>query len=146
MDSDGTADREQALVNVMRQALSMAKVEPAGIGHLHAHGVGTRAGDVAESRAVLRVLGDQSQSPPVVAAKSNFGNLGAASGMVELIGSLMAMEAGHLFATLNYETPDPDCPVAVVTDPSIPSGLIVLNVNVTPQGQASATIVRRFSS
>jgi 3-oxoacyl-[acyl-carrier-protein] synthase II len=146
MDGRGRANREQALVNVMEQALGMAQLQPAELGHLHAHGVGTRNGDVAEARAIQRVFGDPSQSPPVVAAKSYFGNLGAASGMVELIGSLRALESGHLFATLNYDTPDPECPAAVVTDPSVSSGQTVLNINVTPQGQAGATLVRRFSA
>ena len=36
--------------------------------------------------------------------------------MVELIASLLALQQGRLFRTLNYETPDPDCPVAVVRD------------------------------
>ena len=82
----------------------------------------------------------------MVAAKSYFGNLGAASGMVELISSLLAIEAGHLFATLNYDTPDPECNVAVVTDPATASGQDVLNINVTPQGQAGATLVRHFAT
>jgi 3-oxoacyl-[acyl-carrier-protein] synthase II len=146
MDARGRAQPEQALVNVMQQALGMADLTPADLGHVHAHGVGTRAGDAAEARAIVRVLGGPSQSPPVVAAKSYFGNLGAASGMVELIASLMAFEAGHLFATLNYQTFDPECPVAVVIDNATPSGQSVLNINVTPQAQAAATLVRRFSA
>ena len=51
------------------------------------------------------------------------------------------------FAVIDAEgMPDPECPVAVVTDASAPSGDIVVNVNVTPQGQAAATVVRRFSN
>ena len=62
---------------------------------------------------------------PVVAAKSYFGNLGAASGLVELIGSLLALKHGRLFRTLNYETPDPECPVNVVAKDDVPPGDIV---------------------
>ena len=57
-----------------------------------------------------------------MAAKSYFGNLGAGSGMVELIASLLAMQHGRLFPQLNYETPDPECPVAVVADGAIAGG------------------------
>ena len=82
---------------------------------------------------------------PVVAAKSYFGNLGAASGLVELIGSLLALKHGRLFRTLNYETPDPECPVNVVaTAMACPPGDVFINVNISPQGQASAVVVRRF--
>ncbi len=130
----------------MYQALQMAELRPSDVGHIHAHGVSTRSGDIAEAEALQQVFGPPQGAPPVVAAKSYFGNLGAASGMVELMASLSAMEAGHLFATLNYESPDPECAVAVVTDPATSSGQTVLNINVTPQGQAAATVVRRFSA
>ena len=76
----------------------------------------------------------------MVAAKSYFGNLGAASGLVELIASLSAFEHGRLFPVLNYETPDPACRLNVVTAADVPPGETVLNVSFTPQGQASAVI------
>ena len=79
-----------------------------------------------------------------MAAKSYFGNLGAGSGMVELIASLLALRAWALFPTLNYETPDPQCPMHVVRDDSTPPGKRFINVNVTPQGQAAAVLVRRW--
>jgi 3-oxoacyl-[acyl-carrier-protein] synthase II len=82
---------------------------------------------------------------PVVAAKSYFGNLGAAGGLVELVGSLMALKNDRLFRTLNYETPDPECPVNVVADESAAPGNVVINVSISPQGQASGIVVRRFS-
>ena len=81
-----------------------------------------------------------------MAAKSYFGNLGAGGGMVELIASLMAMKHGHLFPTLNYETPDPECPLAVVADRATAAGDSFINVSVTPQGQASAVMVRRVGT
>ena len=45
---------------------------------------------------------------------------------------------------LNYTTPDPECPVAAVRDDDIPPFVSFINVNVTPQGQAAAVMVRRF--
>ena len=81
---------------------------------------------------------------PVTAPKSYFGNLGCAGGMVECIASALALNQGRLFRTLNYETPDPECPVHVVTS-EIPAGDTFINLNVTPQGQASAAVVRKFA-
>ena len=78
------------------------------------------------------------------AAKSYFGNLGAGSGMVELIASLLAMQHDRLFPILNYATPDPECPVAAVRNGDGRPGTSFINLNVTPQGQASAVMVRRF--
>jgi 3-oxoacyl-[acyl-carrier-protein] synthase II len=81
---------------------------------------------------------------PVVAAKSYFGNLGAGSGVVELVASLLAMQQGHLFPVLNFETPDPACPISVVRSHEIPAGQTMLNLSVTPQGQASVVVARSF--
>ena len=81
----------------------------------------------------------------MVAAKSYFGNLGAGSGMVELIASLLALRAGPLFPTLNYETPDAQCPIHVVRDNSTPAGKRFIKVNVTPQGQASGVMVQQWA-
>jgi 3-oxoacyl-[acyl-carrier-protein] synthase II len=82
---------------------------------------------------------------PVTAAKSYFGNLGAGGGMVELIASLLAMQHDLLFPILNYTTPDPECPLAAVRNGDERPGASFINLNVTPQGQASAVMVRRFS-
>ena len=112
------------------------------IGHLHAHGLSTRSCDAEEARAIHGVFGGRSRPVPVVAAKSYFGNLGAGGGMVELIASLLALQHGHLFPTLNYETPDADCPVAVVRDGAVEAGESFINLSVTPQAQASAVLIR----
>jgi 3-oxoacyl-[acyl-carrier-protein] synthase II len=135
---------EQALVNVMRAALREAGIAPDRIGHIHAHGLGTRGGDAEEARAIRQVFGEHADRIPVTAAKSYFGNLGAGSGVVELIASVLALRNNRLFPVLNYETPDPECRVNVVHAP-LDAGSSFLNLSVSPQGQASCAIVRRFS-
>ena len=132
-------DLETAITIAIQKALGSAQRSPAQIGHIHAHGLSTVGGDRAEAKAIRNVFGDQ--SIPVVAAKSNFGNLGAGGGLVELIASLTALEHGHLFPTLNYEDPDPDCPIAVCRSASVPAGDCFLNISYTPQGQATAVVV-----
>lgn len=146
IDRDFAARYEVALANVLRGALRDAKLEPKEVGHVHAHGLATRSCDQAEALAIGRVFGDEARRVPVVAAKANFGNLGAGAGAVELIASLMATQQGRLFPAINYQTPDPACPLNVVTDGEIPSGDVFLNVNVSAQGQASCLAVRRFTS
>jgi 3-oxoacyl-[acyl-carrier-protein] synthase II len=64
--------------------------------------------------------------------------------VVELIASLLAMERGRLFPILNYVSSDPACPVFAVRDGEVPPGDRFINLSVTPQGQASAALVRRF--
>jgi 3-oxoacyl-[acyl-carrier-protein] synthase II len=134
---------DRALANVMQATLRSAKIAPRDVGHIHAHGMSTRNSDAQESRAINEVFGDAAKTVPVTAAKSYFGNLGAGGGAVELIASLLAMQHGKLFPILNYETPDPECSVAAVTDDATPAGASFLKASVTPQGQASAVLVRK---
>lgn len=139
--ADGQSNRRAALVNAIRAALAEAQLSPADVGHIHAHGLATVDSDREEAAAIGDVFGDTQSQPPVVAAKSNYGNLGAAGGVVELIGSLIAMRQKQLFPVLNYETPDPACPVRLVSEMiDAPQGP-VLNLSVTPQGQAAVMIV-----
>lgn len=142
VSSQGVARCRQALANAMRAALRAAKARPSDVGHIHAHGLSTVKCDAEEARAIQDVFGPRAASVPVVAAKSSFGNLGAGSGVVELIASVLALRAKRLFPVLNYETPDPECPVAAVRSADVPAGPSCLNLNITPQGQAAVVIVR----
>lgn len=130
----------QALRNVMRSALGDAE----SIGHIHAHGAGTVLGDAQEAGAIADLFGNDPASPPVVAAKSHFGNLGAGGGMVEIIASIKALHERTLFPVLNAEYFDPALPICLATGQQTPAGDSFLSVNVTPQGQASAVRIQRF--
>jgi 3-oxoacyl-[acyl-carrier-protein] synthase II len=144
VDRDFVPRREEALANVMRATLREAGLATDRVGHIHAHGLGTRCGDAEEARAIRRVFGEQADWIPVTAAKSYFGNLGAGSGVVELIASTLALRHNRLFPVLNYETPDPECRLNVVRT-AVDAGNCFLNLNVSPQGQASCVLVRRFA-
>lgn len=140
-DRNFVARRDLAVTHVLRGALRDAGAATGDVGHIHAHGLGSPATDADEARAIQTVFGEPAKQPPVTSAKSYFGNLGAGGGVVELISSVLAVRSGELFPILNFETPDPDCPVAVAKPGSKP-GRSFLNVNVTQQGQASCVMVR----
>jgi 3-oxoacyl-[acyl-carrier-protein] synthase II len=144
-DRRGIGQTREAVRNVLTLALRSARIAPGDVGHIHAHGLGGRYSDAMEAQAIADVFQGRKSPVPVVAAKSYFGNLGAAGGMVELVASLLAQQHGRLFATLNYETRDPDCPVHVVAQGGAQPGDIFINLSTTPQGQASAAVVRRFA-
>jgi 3-oxoacyl-[acyl-carrier-protein] synthase II len=139
VDKHSVADIRTAVANTLRAALRRAALDPAEIGHVHAHGAATTAGDVAEAQGIADVFGRRT---PVTSLKGACGNLGAAGGMLELISSLWAIRRGELFPILNCDQPDPNCPVAIATGPGIDPGKIVISVNYTPQGQASAVVAR----
>ena len=121
-------------------ALEVAGIKASDIGHVNAHGLSGIRCDKEEAQAINESCGDK---VPVVAMKSSMGNLGAGSGIVEIIGSLMSLQNDDLFETLNFAEADKDCPINVVTASGVSPGDCFINLNITPQGQASAVIIRR---
>jgi 3-oxoacyl-[acyl-carrier-protein] synthase II len=130
-----------ALERAMKAALQDAAKTPNDVGHINAHGLSTTDRDADEARAIRAVFGAKADSVPVTALKSYFGNLGAGSGVVELIASVLAVRDGKLPRVLNYKTPDPACAVPVVAEEGKSSGRSFLNLSVTPQGQAAVLYV-----
>jgi 3-oxoacyl-[acyl-carrier-protein] synthase II len=145
-DEPDRADFRKALGHAMTAALRSANLNPADIGHINAHGIGLPDVDMFESQAILDVFGaDAGRKVPVTALKSFLGNSGAGSGLLELAGSIVGLGQGLIPFTINYDTPDPACPVNVVAkEPRSTTNRIVLNANVTRVGQASAAIVEVF--
>ena len=129
-----------AIRRAIQAALAAAKLESFHVGHVNAHGNSTLEDDRAEAHAIRAALGDV----PVTAPKSFFGNLGHGSGAVELAVSLVALAEGVIPPTLNYETPDPECPVNVVAEarPAENRTFVKLNHNTT--GPAAAVVVTVF--
>jgi 3-oxoacyl-[acyl-carrier-protein] synthase II len=128
------------LRTAVRRALADARMSPADIGFVSAHGLSTRDGDRREAAA----LGDVLPGVPVFAPKSYFGNLEAACGAVEAGLAISALEAGRVPATLNYERPDPDCPIDVIHGRPLDTfkpACVVLNY--TRCGQAAALVLSR---
>jgi len=135
-------DARRALVNSMKAAFKSAGVEAADIGHINANGCGSVKIDAAEAAAIHEVFGDYGAEIPVVSYKPYFGNCGSGTGTLEMIASLLGMQKGILYPTLNYTTPDPDCNLNVVHgQPASISKKLFVNLNVTRNGQASALVV-----
>lgn len=142
LDSTGAADYRTAFRNILVKSIERAGLTPADIGHINAHGLGTTRCDREEAMAIRDVFGDR--PIPVVAMKAFFGNLGAGSGAVEAIGSVLALRHGKLFGTPSFQTPDPQCPVNLSSQAGGDPGKSFISVNVTPQGQAAAVLIKRF--
>ena len=141
IDRSGCCNPRQAMINAMTAALADADLSPADIGHIHAHGLAARETDVIEASAIAEVFSETAGQVPVTAMKSALGNSGAGCGTLELAASLVALGHGVVPRTLNYEQPDDDCPLDVVHgELRTVSNKVVLNLNVTGSGQASAII------
>ncbi|MEB1610782.1 3-oxoacyl-[acyl-carrier-protein] synthase II [Xanthomonas campestris] len=93
----------------MAAAMRDAKLNPEQIGYLNAHGTSTPLGDLAETLAMKRALGDYAYKTMVSSTKSMTGHLLGAAGGVEAIFSVMALHTGIIPPTINLEEPSEGC-------------------------------------
>ncbi len=105
---DPAPDGKQ-LAKAMMMALNDAGLAPAQIDYICADGAATPIGDASETRAIKQVFDGYSKRIPVTAPKSMFGNLLGASGALDVITTVLAMENSMVPPTINYLTPDPEC-------------------------------------
>lgn len=132
--SDG-ASRQDAIERSIRGALAAAGWSPGDVGHVNAHGLSTVDDDRIEAQAIVSALGNVA----VTAPKSFFGNLGAGTGAVELLATLLAFDGGLVPITLNYDRPDPRAPVNVIHGaPLAGRSRTAVVLNQTVRGQAVA--------
>ncbi len=103
------------MIRVMRTALNDAGIEPRQVGYINAHGTSTALNDKIESAAIMKVFGDHSRRLKISSNKSMIGHLLAAAGAVEFLATVMSVHSGDLPPTINYETPDPECPLDYLT-------------------------------
>ncbi len=127
----------QSIRQAIEAGLEMSQLSANDIGHVSAHGLATVDDDRIEAHAIEHTLGEV----PVTGTKSFLGNLESASGVAELAISLMGLQNKVVPPTLNYEEPDPECPVNVVssTQPSRAPNVMALNHKLT--GQAVSLVV-----
>lgn len=107
----------------MRGALSEGRLLPASVDYVNAHGTGTTLNDSAESRAIIAALGT---GVPVSSSKSYFGHTLGASGAIEAVVTVLALQHQIAPPTLRLEERAPDCPLDYI--PGTPRPLAMANV------------------
>lgn len=104
-----TAPSTAQQVRAMRQALDDAGLRPEQIQYLNAHGTATDVGDVVETQSIRTVFGAAADRLMVSSTKAMHGHLIGASGIVEFIISVMAMNRGAVPPTATLDEADPQC-------------------------------------
>jgi 3-oxoacyl-(acyl-carrier-protein) synthase len=97
------------LGRAIKIALDDAGLSPKDIDYICADGAGSQIGDATETKAIKNVFGDYSKQVIISAPKSIYGNMLGASGVLDVITTVLAMEHNTVPPTINYETPDPAC-------------------------------------
>jgi len=95
-------------INVMRNALRDAGMQPNEIDYINVHGTSTPLGDIAESKAIREVFGKDAFNLNISSTKSMTGHLLGAAGAIEAIACVMAVNNDVVPPTINHFTDDPE--------------------------------------
>ena len=98
----------------MNAAIKMSELQPVDIDYINAHGTGTPNNDESESQAILRVFG--SNPPKVSSTKAYTGHTTSASGSIEAVISIIAMQQNFIPANLNFKQQMENIPFTPVLD------------------------------
>lgn len=97
------------LSRAIQMALDDAGMGPSDIDYICADGVGTKIGDISETRGIKLAFGAQAKKIPVSCPKSVFGNMLGASGALDVAITILAMEHSLVPPTINLQMSDPEC-------------------------------------
>lgn len=98
-----SSDDGEGAFLAMSKALNMSGLEPENIDYVNAHGTATPNNDASESRAMIRLFGDN--VPPVSSTKAFTGHTTSAAGSIEAVICLLALRHGFIPANLNWKEP-----------------------------------------
>ncbi|MDQ0258135.1 beta-ketoacyl-ACP synthase II [Sinomonas atrocyanea] len=128
----------------LKAAMFDARVQPEDVVHVNAHATSTPVGDKPEYTALKAALGNHVDNVAVSATKSQMGHLLGASGAVEAVLTVLAVQERRAPATINLDHQDPEIPLDVVTTArELPQGDIVALSNSFGFGGHNAVVVIR---
>jgi len=105
-------------IKAMQKALDDANLSVNDIDYINAHGTSTPFNDKTESAAITSLFGDHTKKLKVSSTKSMVGHALGASGALEAIACIQAIQNDILPPTINYNNPDPECTLDYVPNNS----------------------------
>lgn len=135
---------ESSMERAMRNAMQEGNVGLSDIDYVNAHATGTQLGDIAESRAIHAVVGE---NVPVSSFKGHIGHTLGAAGGLETILTLAMLDRQQLAPTLHLKQPDPDCaPLAFVQSICNHNLNTVIKNNFALGGVNTSLVLKRWTS
>ncbi len=138
---DLVAPDPSGMETAIRHALADAGLAPEAVGYVNAHGTGTVANDRAEAAAIRAVFGGRGEQVPVSSTKSMVGHAMGASGAIEAIATIAALEHGLVPPTMNYLGPDPDVDLDPTPNVARPAAIEVAVSNSFAFGGLNVSLV-----
>lgn len=114
--NDLLAPDHNGMFKSMQIALSQANLTPHNIDYINAHGTGTILNDLYEAMAIRQLFGDYADELPVSATKSIHGHAMGATGAIEVLATIAAINHSFIPPTINVKKIDPNCHINLITN------------------------------
>jgi 3-oxoacyl-[acyl-carrier-protein] synthase II len=141
------AENGAGAARCMQMALQDAEMTIQEIEYINAHGTSTQLNDKSETAAIKTVFGEMAYDIPISSTKSMTGHMMGASGALEALLCVKALESNMLPPTINYEFPDPDCDLDYIPNQAREKAVAHVMSNSFGFGGHNATVIlSRFDS
>ena len=130
-------------VRAIRLAIADARLDRAAVGYVNAHGTATQVGDIVETTALKEVFAGLEKPPLISSTKALHGHLMGATGAVEMLASIMALEQGIVPPTAHLDKPDPACDLDYVPNEARRVNLETVMSNSFGFGGMNAVLIAR---
>ena len=129
----------------VRMALAEGQINPEQVDYINAHGTGTRLNDATETQVIKEVFKEHARRLAISSTKSMHGHTMGATGAIEMVATIQAIEQGVIPPTANYTQPDPECDLDYVPNQAREKPVRVAVSNSFAFGGLNAVLaVRRF--
>jgi len=135
------AENGEGAARAMQHALKDAEISPEEVDYINAHGTSTDLNDKYETAAIKTVFGDHAYKLAVSSTKSMTGHLLGAAGGIESVIAVKSITDSVIPATINYETPDPECDLDYVPNEARKQNVNVVVSNSLGFGGHNVTLV-----
>jgi len=129
----------------MSAALKDARMKPADIDYINAHGTSTPPNDLYETQAIKKIFGEHASNLLVSSTKSMTGHLLGAAGALEAIISALSIYEGIIPPTINLDNPDPECDLNYVPHKARKKNINTAMSNTFGFGGVNAVLILRKS-
>jgi len=116
-DGQRTNEPTSGLSACMRMALANAKRDRSEVDFVNAWGPGHPATDRVEAQCLEELFGARLANIPVASIKGAIGNPLGAAGAIQVVSTALTLRDGIIPPTVNYQFPDPDCPLNLSASP-----------------------------
>ena len=128
-------------MRAMQNAINDAGLKLEDVDYINAHGTSTPFNDKTESAAIKSLFGDHAENLNISSTKSMVGHSLGASGALEAVACVLAIQNNLLPPTINYNQADPECPLNYVPNNSLKANINVAMSNSFGFGGHNGVIV-----